>query len=185
MFLDDIYYLYLKGPLSALNYERPYPQADSVHKVKLLVTTVHQGITSKLDIQRKLNFAPDPKNRQATYYIDAAEFLGFLNSESSRQIRLTELGERFISSDASTKDEIMVSQMLGIRALRKGFEYELDNDQAIEFLDLRKLVIHDSKLGPKEKKLTYTDPNPKRDDTPSRRAKTTLSWIKWIFALAD
>ncbi len=185
MFLDDIYYLYLKGPLSALNYERPYPQADSVHKVKLLVTTVHQGITSKPDIQRKLNFAPDTRNRQARYYFDAAEFLGFVNSDGSRRIILTELGESFVSSSASTKDQIMVSQMMGIRALRKGFEYELDNDQAMDFLDLRKLVIHDSNLGPKEKKLTYTAPNPRLDDTPSRRAKTTLSWIKWIFALAD
>ena len=72
--------------------EVPFPQADKLEKILLLVRNIKT--LSKNDIMRQLNLGTE---RQLQYYISAAIYLGFI-APSGNKKQLTESGKRFIKS---------------------------------------------------------------------------------------
>src|SRR5713226_1445135 len=82
------------------------PQADEIPRVMKLVDLVGQGVKNATSIAEKIGF----DLRQSSYYREAAEILGFLDSQET--YKLTSLGSLFIVSDESTKSNLMVCALL-------------------------------------------------------------------------
>jgi hypothetical protein len=125
-----------------------------------LVDLVGQGVKNAASIAEKIGF----DLRQSSYYREAAEILGFLDSQET--YKLTSLGSLFIVSDESTKSKLMVCALLCdpiIGRITSCLQSRLL--RTVSRGDIEQLVVYVSEL---------------QGETIRRRAQTITAWLKWL-----
>jgi hypothetical protein len=146
----------------------PFPQADDMDMVIDVVRLVNDGRWSKEKFVEVFGYVP----RQADYYLNAARYLGFVNSSA----QISEDGRNFLAEKYRiNRTEIILRRMLSRPALREAISLlGKHNNQAIEISvnDLKSLV---DKHRPGE----YSA------ETLLRRAMTVKCWLRWLVANCD
>ncbi len=136
------------------------PQANEVERIGTLIELVGLGARTSRDIARKMEFKP----RQSSYYREAGEVLGFLNSR--RPYTLTDLGREFLVSSSEKRIKLMVWALLR-------------NPMIVEIMSaLRARIVLSVSIGDIEG-LVGSVGRLKRT-TVRRRAHTILAWLRWL-----
>ena len=94
--------------------EVPFPQANDMRKVIDVIDAVAAGVKHKDDIVLRYGFA----DRQASYYGDAARYLGFLRLVSCGY-ELTDNGRRFVQLSTRQRVESVAKAMIAIPVFRE------------------------------------------------------------------
>jgi hypothetical protein len=177
MYLGDIYGLALKGPTSKLNFDLEIPQANTVDRILKVVLEVASGITSKEDLKCLAGVS----DRQKGYYLDAVNYLGFIEV-SGANLKPTKVAQLCRDSDATGQVEILIGQMFGMYSIRNCFLELVDLGITPNTKDyknkhmkrLKQLVRTESQFGAARDDYS--------DVTIERRAESAHSWLKWIFS---
>lgn len=142
----------------------PFPQADDLDKVLDLLSGIEQGRTTKSLIAEMFEF----DERQGDYYANAARYIGLVTKQKSEYL-LTKLGTRFLHTRSfGQRTKILLDQLLmrpiyraAVRLLQER-NFNLDKVTRSEFAAL--IQEHTTLDG----------------STPSRRALTARSWLRWL-----
>ena len=136
------------------------PQADEIPRVMKLVELAGEGVRNATSVAEKVGFDP----RQSSYYREAAEILGFLDTQEA--YKLTDLGSLFINSDDTTKYRLMICALLYdpiVGRIMSCLQSRLV--KTVSKQEVERLVAHVSDLS---------------GDTVKRRAQTIMAWLKWL-----
>jgi len=137
------------------------PQANRVERVPELIHLVGLGTRNSREIARKMRF----DLRQSTYYREAAEILGFLNSR--RPYSLTDLGREFFFSDTPIRIKIVVCSLLRNSIISCVIAcLQARTSQRVSLLEIEDLIRATSKL--------------RSATTVQRRARTIIAWLRWL-----
>lgn len=140
-----------------------YPQADDLDKIFDLISFISKGIKTKGDVADFFGF----QKRQASYYFNALNYLGFAEKSQTGYV-LTKKG---IEISTTCKREIEI--VLFIEQITKRKTWNLFF--TIYFLKKEELTKQ------KVIEILKNEFNDKySENTLDRRAKTVLSWCKWL-----
>lgn len=135
------------------------PQADDFEKVVELVFKVDEGFDNSQKIANYFDFS----ERQSSYYRQAAESLDLIYSLNGIY-QLTDEGKHFVQLPALDRS-IFISNQLRKFSLIK---------EALDVLYAKKKLTREDLIKIIERNSTLSG------STVPRRAKTLLSWLKWI-----
>lgn len=135
--------------------EVPFPQADKLEKILLLVRNIKT--LSKNDIMRQLNLGTE---RQLQYYISAAIYLGFI-APSGNKKQLTESGKKVYQESNDFFKERFILELLK-NELIKSVVFNYEERTIIEVLEKFDNF----------KQLSYS--------TKKRRVDTIKKWVEWL-----
>jgi hypothetical protein len=141
----------------------PFPQADSVERVLDVVAHVAGNIATRAEITLANDFAP----RQATYYTDAARYLGLITRDGPRFV-LTREGEQLIAGTRSARFRLLASHMASRPALRAVFERLRAGEGAPAVMRALR------KARPELSAATLV-----------RRMQTAARWLAWLHEVFD
>lgn|GEM_PF-134234 len=147
------------------------PQADSVDKILQLVSLVGNGHQSAEAISKEMGFV----GRQASYYGEAAEELGFITrsreASGAYLFELTPRGMEFYGSRPDIRKGMLVEQMMKLPVMRAIF----DRLRAIN-------KPGDIERGMNREKVSMIIEEVSRfsGTTPYRRASSVIAWFKWL-----
>jgi hypothetical protein len=145
-----------------------FPQADDVDKIVDVVSLVEAGIKDKPSLMDVFGFT----ERQATYYLTAARYLGFLSSTDD----LTPVGERLMSvPNQSERSKLILDCMFSRPALRNAILYF----KAIDF-DHHRISRHDIIA-----MIEFARPKEYALSTLLRRADCVRTWLRWLRVNCD
>lgn len=143
--------------------EIPFPQANDMRKVIDVVDAVYAGYTQRRAVTEFYEFA----DRQASYYVDAARYLGLLVTTRAGY-SLTPEGVAFASSSPSDRLRRMASAMLERPVVRMAVERMLVRGTAPDRVELAELIAAS---------------RPElRGATLERRASSLAQWLSWLEA---
>lgn len=138
----------------------PFPQADDFEKV---VSIINIDDPAKLmDYSKMSVILGNVSNRQVSYYISAAQYLGFLDKEK----HFTSLGKSVrelvgIEQNAELARTIVSDRVFGtVYFKEKMLGIELEKEDIVEIM--KDIIVLDS------------------DTVYLRRSSTVRCWIKWI-----
>lgn len=177
MYLGDIYWLAQKGPISKLHFDLEIPQANTVDRIANIIVEIASGITSKDGLQCLEGIS----ERQKGYYLDAANYLGFIRA-SGENLKPTKVARLFGDSSETKRVEILMRQMFGMYSLRQAFLELIElgitpNTKSVkedQMTRLEQLIRTESLFG--------SDRTEYSEVTIERRAESAHSWLKWIFS---
>ena len=137
-----------------------FPQANDLEKVYWIVRNFRSADDSQ--IKTSLSLSSD---RQLHYYKDAAIFLGFVTSEISTEMKLTELGQRVcnLRDDQDARD-IFLAAMLKNPVLRKCIIHSAPDLRHLEDVDSFETLAPETRI---------------------RRISTIKSWHQWIIKMTN
>jgi hypothetical protein len=138
----------------------PFPQADDMHRVIDIVDAIGSGVSGRAALASRYGF----DGRQADYYANAAAFLGLLERDQ-RSFRLSPLGHQFVAAPLDRRHEMLLRQIVARPVLRQ-VAVHIAESGALPPLDAITEIVA-SRTGLSR-------------GTPQRRAKTVLSWFKWV-----
>ncbi len=137
------------------------PQADSVDKIIELPFRISEGYDTSEKMTRAFGFV----QRQSSYYRQAAELLGLVESKDDRYA-LTDSGERYIKLLPEERNNYICRLLL---------KFPIMNDIFLQLSIKRGSHVTKQKIIEiirERSQLTGT--------TLTRRAQTIISWFKWI-----
>ena len=126
---------------------------------KSLGQKISKGFDNAIKISDAFNFTV----RQSSYYREATELFGLIESVKSKY-QLTELGKEYLSKSVEERSIFLMSCMLKIPIMYLILE-KLNKNLVISQYKITELIQ-------KKSGLTGT--------TPKRRTNTIMSWLKWI-----
>lgn len=140
------------------------PQADMLDDVLSVADAVNHGAKTFQDIARHIKKV----ERQGRYYRLAAELLGFIRNNNNNS-ELTELGKKFVSSNASTKKELAKNAVLNTHVFQR----------MLPFFELHPDGVSRDRIEDFIEEVTQ----PTTQSMIHRRASTLLSWLEKIGVL--
>ncbi len=138
----------------------PFPQADDMRRVIDIVDAIGCGVSGRAALASRYGF----DGRQADYYANAAAFLGLLEREQGT-FGLSRLGRQFVAAPLNRRHEILLRQIVARPVLRQVAEYIAESSTLPALDAITEIVATRTGLS---------------RGTPLRRAKTVLSWFKWV-----
>ena len=132
----------------------PFPQANDLGKILILIDSFNYCTESQLLSKLKLN-----TKRQLDYYKSASLFLGFFRK--NKRYSLSKSGLRVSGTNTTYKKEIFIIELLRTKILRKiVFNYNENKIEEIlnEFNSFKSLSA----------------------STKKRRISTIKNWVKWL-----
>lgn len=142
------------------------PQADMLDDVLSVADAVNQGARTFQDIAKYIRKV----ERQGRYYRLAAELLGLIRNNNNNS-ELTELGKKFVSSNASTKKEIARNAVLNAHVFQR----------MLPFFELHPNGVSRDQIEDFIEEVTQ----PTTQSMIHRRASTLLSWLEKIGVLEN
>lgn len=141
----------------------PFPQANTFNIVLDLLNMLNEQSMTPIEVSDYLEYAP----RQANYYLDAAQYLGFV--EKDRKYILTEYGKKIMSMDHKSRTLEIIKSILSHKPFFIAMQQQLEN---FDF-DVEKIA---NSIDECRDELNFY--------TAKRRASTVTAWIKWIISIA-
>jgi DNA adenine methylase len=140
------------------------PQADDPSKLVSLAQGVAEGLTTPGEIARRFQFDP----RQAHYYGEAAEELGFIERERGHGFTVTELGRRVVLMDTDDAAQTVIHRVFSLPVFREIAGAAIANGSPAISADAIPPLIA------KVSKGRYGG------STLRRRAQSVVAWLNWI-----
>lgn len=144
------------------------PQADSVEKIQEFPFAVKKNFKNITSIAKYFDFA----RRQSSYYRRAMETLGLVDTRD-HEYALTELGEKYVNMRPDKRNKLLAKRMLRVPIVHEVFHKLIDKY-------VKNLGEEDVYLSRGEIASIIEDNTDLSGATPNRRARTILSWFKWI-----
>ena len=137
------------------------PQADDINKILLFPLKVSEGYNTSAKIEELFGFV----RRQSNYYRQACEILGLIMS-SHGIFHLTKKGEEYLKLSADEKSRFIGQLLLEFPIMNEIFlKAIMEHNKAITIDNIVQIIKKDSYLN---------------ETTLRRRARTIVSWFKWI-----
>lgn len=143
------------------------PQADTFERVAEIPLLIEQGFDTSAKVAEHYEFDP----RQSSYYRQAAEYLGLARlGEKSHQYELTDLGRDYVRLAADERRKLLAGLLASFPPMRAVLEYSSRaSDRGVSKAEIAQLISRHSTIG---------------KTTPTRRAATLLSWLRWLQSAA-
>jgi hypothetical protein len=142
----------------------PFPQADDFDRVIDIVALLIEGPKTKNDLAENYDFDP----RQSDYYLNAARYLGLVESLDHSTYGPSELASVIYSKSAQEKNAFLMAILIKVPAVN----------------ELNKVWTTDGKKPSIEKAIGILKNMPDTpvlaDSTMKRRAQTVMSWTAWL-----
>jgi hypothetical protein len=142
----------------------PFPQADDFDRVIDIVALLIEGPKTKNDLAENYDFDP----RQSDYYLNAARYLGLVESLDHSTYGPSELASVIYSKSAQEKNAFLMAILIKVPAVN----------------ELNKVWTTDGKKPSIEKAIgilkNLPDTPVLADSTMKRRAQTVMSWTAWL-----
>jgi len=142
----------------------PFPQADDFDRVIDIVALLIGGPKTKNDLAENYDFDP----RQSDYYLNAARYLGLVESLDQSAYGPSELANGIYSKNAQEKNAFLMAILMKVPAVR----------------DLNKIWSTDGAKPSLDKVIqileNLPDTSTLADSTKKRRAQTVISWTSWL-----
>jgi hypothetical protein len=141
-----------------------FPQANDFQKVIKIINLSERELLDNLFMSEYLELETD---RQVSYYINAAIYLGIINQNK----KFTDFGWKLKESGSESFKNLLSMRIVSKSVFGDVFFYkyfhgvELKNDEIAQLM------------------LMYGEVN--SDSVAERRASTVTSWIKWIDSLKN
>jgi hypothetical protein len=142
----------------------PFPQADDFDRVIDIVALLIDGPKTKNDLAENYDFDP----RQSDYYLNAARYLGLVESADHSTFVPSELANVIYSKSAHEKNAFLMAILMKVPAV-SSLNKIWGTDSAKPSLDK---AIHILENLPDTSVLAET--------TIKRRAQTVMSWTSWL-----
>ncbi len=139
----------------------PFPQADDLRKVRDTVDLISWRYNTREQIAKFW----DVEERQGDYYANAACFLGFI-SRNLKGWQLSEKGERFIHLPTTRRNKMLAESMFSHPVFYEAF-LQIRNNASQSIEDVANIIQKHNEKG-------------LADATLRRRARTILSWIRYL-----
>ena len=137
------------------------PQADDVGKLQDIPLAIASGLVETSDIANRYGFV----KRQAQYYLEASEMLGFVVRNQGKY-SLTPLGRRYVDLTFQERKTLMVTRMLLLPVIQRiVVELFVSRDHLLEKEQLGALVSTRANIS---------------GSTIMRRSHTLLEWFSWL-----
>jgi hypothetical protein len=138
------------------------PQADDVNKIIEFSIRVLEGYDNAESIRNALGFV----NRQSSYYGQAAEMLGLVETTEGYRYRLTDKGEKLVKLSGQARSSFVCKLLLQFPIINEIFlEISSDRNRAVTRREIEDLIVRNSSIS---------------GSTVVRRSRTIISWFKWI-----
>ena len=138
------------------------PQADNVNKIIEFSVRVLEGYDNAESIKTLLGFV----NRQSSYYRQAAEMLGLVETTDGYRYKLTDKGEELVKLSGQARSSFVCKLLLKFPIINEIFlEISSDRNRAVTRREIGDLIIKNSNIS---------------GSTVSRRSRTIISWFRWI-----
>lgn len=142
--------------------EKTFPQADDFEKIiSLLNINREEDLSNNNKISALLGSITD---RQVSYYVSAAEFLGLVKKENGKR-NFTEKGKNLRKMNSYMQEVELASTILESPVFAKVYSLEKIVGHQ-DCYDISKVI--------KEKYPNYSEAIYKR------RAQTVMSWLQWV-----
>ena len=142
----------------------PFPQADDFDRVIDIVALLIEGPKTKNDLAENYDFDP----RQSDYYLNAARYLGLVESLDHSTYVPSELANVIYSKSAQEKNAFLMAILTKVPAVN----------------ELNKAWTTDGKKPSIDKAIqilkNLPDTPALADSTIKRRAQTVVSWTSWL-----
>lgn len=142
----------------------PFPQADDFDRVIDIVALLIDGPKSKNDLAENYDFDP----RQSDYYLNAAKYLGLVESLDDSTFGPSKLASVIYSKSAHEKNAFLMAILMNVPAVSS----------------LNKIWVTDSAKPSLEKVVhileNLPDTSALAESTIKRRAQTVMSWTSWL-----
>ena len=142
----------------------PFPQADDFDRVIDIVALLIDGPKTKNDFTENYDFDP----RQSDYYLNAAKYLGLVESLDHSTFGASELANVIYSKKAREKNAFLMAILMKVPAVSSlSHIWRMDNtkpslETAIHILE------------------NLPDTSALAKSTIKRRAQTVMSWTSWL-----
>lgn len=150
--------------LREAGWEWRVPQADTVAKIEEFPFLVRNGIDDAEQVAAYFDFT----QRQSSYYRQAAEILGLIETDN-HHYKLTSTGEEFVGLRPDRRNEMMAKQMLQVPVMNEVLQ------QLIQRLGQGGGYLHKDDIASLIDE--HTDLS---GATLGRRAQSVLAWFTWI-----
>jgi hypothetical protein len=138
------------------------PQADDVNKIIEFSIRVLEGYDNAESIKAVLGFV----NRQSSYYRQAAELLGLVETTEGHRYRLTDNGEKLVKLSGETRSNFVCKLLLQFPIINEIFlEISSSRKKMVTRKEIENLIVRTSSIS---------------GSTVLRRGRTIISWFKWI-----
>ena len=142
----------------------PFPQADDFDRVIDIVALLIEGPKTKNDLAENYDFDP----RQSDYYLNAARYLGLVESLDHSTYVPSELANVIYSKSTQDKNAFLMAILIKVPAVN----------------ELNKAWTTDGKKPSIDKAIqilkNLPDTPALADSTIKRRAQTVVSWTSWL-----
>jgi len=169
---------YLRDELIPIPKEINYPQADKIDRIVSLLIFIHGSDfqITKSDVAAQQVFV----GRQADYYLDAARYLGFLETiEDSDRFDLTSAGEDLVDSTIAERNKLLTHRLLQDPIVRQVYlEYRAFDLSPKKLREMAASAIQ-QKIESREIAVELGT------STIDRRAQTITAWVRWIIEHVD
>ena len=147
-------------PMGIVAYKDLIPQANDVNKIVELVFKVSEGTDNYRDVAEYFEF----DTRQSSYYREAAEALGLVDSKKGGKYYLTDIGKELVHLPVE-KRNLFVAQLLADFNLVKNALTILKERGTLTQADIEKVIAAGSTLS---------------GSTIPRRALSLMAWLRWM-----
>lgn len=143
------------------------PQADAAWRIEEFPLLVHRGTNSAKTIAAYFGF----NIRQSSYYRDATEILGLVESFSDGTYALTREGRTFVDLAPQARSDALARRMCRLPAMHAVLtSLEAVGEAGLPSQDITKLVSNHAR----------NRGEPVRGSTGPRRAQTIMAWLRYI-----
>ena len=140
----------------------PFPQADDFNKIIALVNISKEDDLNYNEILKIV--LGEISNRQISYYVSAATFLGIISTEK-RKRRFTDFGNCLRQSNSILQEVELINSILALPIFGKVYVLS----KIVGQQDINEIAYL----------IKETYPN-YSDAICERRAQTVLKWIEWV-----
>lgn len=141
-----------------------FPQANDFNKV---IRIIYLSENELLDNQLLSNHLELETDRQISYYLNAAIYLGIINQDK----KFTDFGWKLKESGNDTLKNMLSMKIVSKAVFGDVFFYKYFHGVDLKNDEIAQLMLIDSEVN--------------SDSVAERRASTVTSWLKWIETLKD
>jgi len=141
-----------------------FPQANDFHKIIKIIYLSEGELSDNHFMSNHLELDTD---RQVSYYVNAAIYLGIINLDK----KFTDFGWKLKESGTETFNNLLAMKIVSKSVFGDVFFYKYFHGVDLKIDDIAQLM------------LMYQEVS--SDSVAERRASTVTSWLKWIESLKD
>jgi hypothetical protein len=141
-----------------------FPQANDFHKIIKIIYLSEEELSDNHFLSNHLELDTD---RQVSYYVNAAIYLGIINLDK----KFTDFGWKLKESGTETFNNLLAMKIVSKSVFGDVFFYTYFHGVDLKNDDIAQLM------------LMYQEVS--SDSVAERRASTVTSWLKWIESLKD